>query len=354
MLCLAIGVAVGEWMGWPFLAGPLQNWLVDRLDRRVAIVGSDFSVRFAGGLRLKAAQLEIGAPRWSQSPHLLTAKDVALELRYADLWRAYRGERLRVHALRASSLDGFLERRADGAASWQFGSAPAPVPASAEAPIPFFGTLQVASGILRYTDVPLSANMTANLSLGDGVSRDAGQEPSGASSKRLRVNAVGRYRDLPVKIELKSSGALPWEAEGASDGVPAVPVAMTISANIGRAEFSFNGAAQDALHLGGLTGIFSLKGPSLAAVGDPFGVTLPSTAAFRAGGRVARQGDVWQVVVDDATVGASRLNGAFSYEAGLPVPKLSGRLRGSRLLLTDLGPAVGIEPDAAGRSEERV
>ena len=42
VLALLVGVAAGEWMGWPFLAGPLQNYLIDRLDRRVDIPANDF------------------------------------------------------------------------------------------------------------------------------------------------------------------------------------------------------------------------------------------------------------------------------------------------------------------------
>lgn len=344
VLAILVAVALGEWMGWPFLATPLQNLLADKLGRRVQIAAHDFSMRFVGGLRLKAPQLELGAPAWSQSPHMLFANDVLLEMRYVDLWRAYRGQRLRIHKLQASSLDGYLERRADGAASWQFGSSPS------GAAVPFFGALQVASGVLRYVDVPLGANITAKLSLANGVSQGAskgGSDSADASSNRFEVNATGRYRDLPLKFALTSSGALPWEADGGSADRAAAPVALTLDAIIGRAEFTFKGTALDALHLGGLTGRFSLKGPSLATAGDPLGVTLPTTAAFRTGGRVVRQGDVWRVVVDDATVGSSRLNGAFMYEAGLPVPKLSGRLGGARLLLADLGPAVGVAPKTA-------
>ncbi len=339
VLALLAGVGVGEWMGWPFLAAPLQNFLAEKLGRRVQIAAEDFTMRFVGGVRLNAPQFEVAAPAWSQSPHMISATDVLLEMRYVDLWRAYTGQRLRIHKLRASSLDGYLERRADGAASWQFGATPSGVAA------PFFGTLQVTSGMLRYNDVPLGANVIAKLSLANGVSQGAGPSAD-INANRLQATATGRYRDLPLKVELESSGALLWEADGGTSGQAAVPVALTMDAKIGRAEFTFKGTALDALHLGGLTGRFSLKGPSLAAVGDPLGVTLPTTSAFRTEGRVVRQGDTWRVVVDDATVGASRLNGAFTYEAGLPVPKLSGQLRGTRLLLADLGPAVGMAPKA--------
>jgi uncharacterized protein involved in outer membrane biogenesis len=76
-------------------------------------------------------------------------------------------------------------------------------------------------------------------------------------------------------------------------------------------------------------------------VGDPLRVTLPTTGPFRAQGLVAKDGAVWNVVTDQVAIGSSRLAGAFTYDPRPKLPMLAGRLTGSRLLLADLGPAVG-------------
>ena len=369
-----IGLGIGESLGWPMLAGPLQRLMADTLDRRVSLSSAEpdadqaaFSVRFLGGVKLRAAQLEIGAPSWSNSPHLLLARDVALDLRYTDLWHAYRGQPLRVERLQASTLDGNLERLADGRASWQFRPTPTRAPAQPLV-LPQFGSLQVADGTLRYRDKPFELSVDAQLSLAESSvmararvapaapmapAAPAASAASAATSSSvvtqqmpangLRVNASGHYRQFPLKLTLSSSGVLPW----AADPALAAPVPVTVNATVGRASLLFNGSAVDALSLGGLSGRFSLKGPSLAAVGDPVGVTLPTTGAFRTDGLIVKEGNTWRVKVDDATVGASRLNGAFTYEAGLAVPTLSGRLGGTRLLLADLGPVVGTTPAVA-------
>ena len=60
---------------------------------------------------------------------------------------------------------------------------------------------------------------------------------------------------------------------------------------------------------------------------------------------------MWKAVFNRATIGESRLAGAFTFDRGRTVPLLSGRLTGSRLLLKDLGPAVGA--DAAVRPRPR-
>ena len=342
LLALAAAVAIGEWLGWPFLAVPVQRLLSERLDRRVVLSDGggidpypgvvhdeEFRVRFIGGLRLHATQLEIAAPEWSRAPHLLRARDVELELGYADLWRAHRGQRLRIERLQASSLDAQLERLADGRASWQFGK-----PAT-EAPLerlrlPQWGHLQVGNGLVQYRDAPLAIDVQAQLSLqGDGAA---------ASGQRLQVGIRGLVRKLPVKIDALAFGVLPW----AAGDMPSEPVPVSVQASVGRAQFSFLGTATDVASLAGLTGRFSLKGPSLAAVGDAIGgVTLPTTAAFRMDGLLRVQGDTWRTVIKDATIGSSRLNGAFVYEAARNPPLLSGRLGGARLMLVDLGPVVG-------------
>ena len=356
---LVLGIALGEWLGWPFLAAPMQRLLSEQLDRRVTFAAppaagaataasssvtsteKSFQIRFIGGVRVYLPAVDVGAPAWSKTPHMFIAREVELELRYIDLWRAYVGEQIRIGSLKAATVDGHLERLADGRASWQFGRNPkAPPPVSDGQPKPHvvFGNLQVASGTVKYRDEILDSDVDVKLTLNDAVATPGTTN----AGKVLQANATGKYRALPLKITLVSSGMLPWT----TDETNAVPVGVKLNATVGRADFVFNGTATDARSLSGFTGRFSMKGPSLAAVGEPLGVTLPTTSAFRAEGVIVRRTDVWHVLIDDATVGSSRLNGAFMYETGLKVPLLSGRLGGPRLLLADLGPAIGMTPDA--------
>lgn len=337
LLCTAAAVAVGEWLGWPFLAGPLQNFLSEKLDRRVRFAdtgapNSGFAVRFIGGVRLTTPLLDVAAPSWSTAPNMLRADDVALELRYIDLWRAYRGEPIRIHSLQASRLDGNIERLADGRASWQFGTPPATANPDKAIHLPEFGTLRISNGLVHYADAPLTANLDATLSLVPGPASADGRQ-----STQVKVDAAGRYRKLPLKITLASSAVLP--ANGSNRSV--LPVAVTLDAVVGRAHLQFNGTAPDALQPQNFRGQFRLNGPSLASVGDPLGVTLPTTGVFDIDGTLVKSGGQWQVVVRDAKVGASKLHGAFIFDTSGRVPRLSGKLGGSRLLLADLGPALG-------------
>ena len=386
-------VLVCEAIGWPFLAGPVQRRLAQLLDRRVEF-GSDpakssgVRIRLLGSVRVRADSIEIGAPPWSPAPHMLLARDAKLSLGYLDLWRAYKGATLHIRDLEAGELDAILQRRQDGRASWQFGKASKEDAAKKEATLPTFGRLAVGDGHVLYADDVLPAGIDARFSLSDasGASRTgaaasvpvatstptsavaaasgavsrgifiraggaAASAPAAAQSVRLapgetglRLQATGQYRQLPVRIDLRTAGVLGFLAEGKE--APSQP--LSLRALIGRTEVAFDGSTQNPLHFTGLKGRFRLSGQSLANVGDALGITLPTTPPFTTHGTLVKDADVWKAVFEAAAIGSSRLDGAFTYDKRPKVPLLAGRLGGSRLVLADLGPAVGTpSPGAA-------
>jgi len=337
-LCVG-GVGLGESTGWPFLIGPMQRALGSALHRTVSFsedpsLPPKVTLHLLGGVAIQAPYILIGAPPWSSTPHLLLARDAHMALGYADLWRASRGAPLRIRELRAAALDARLDRLADGRASWQF--APAD-PAGAAAHLPVFEGLQVEVGTLGYQDAVDKVDLNARFS-----ARSSGQHAgAGSADPTLQFEATGTYLEFPLKVELRTSSPQP---AGAATVFP-----LTLEAVVGRARLSFAGTATDVVNFGALQGRFSLQGPSLAAVGDPLRVTLPTTGPFRARGLIVKKGEVWNTVLEQINVGSSRLAGAFTYDPRPRVPLLAGRLTGPKLLLADLGPAVGlpVAPDIA-------
>lgn len=317
---VAAAVAAAERAGWPFLAQPLERALSQRLGREVQLTeagGAGFGIRLIGSVRLQTPRLQIAAPAWSQAPHLLLAHDARFEWTYGDLWRAWQGQALHTRRVQARSLDVRAERRADGEASWSL----APTEAGAAAPpAPTAGQVQLEAATLQLDDIPGRLTLTAEAVVDGG----------------LRLRARGRYRDVPVQATV-TAPSLDASA------------ALSVQASAGRVSLDFDGVAASLPRLDRLDGRFSVRGPSLAALGDPVGVTLPTTGPFRASGRLQRQPGRWDVEVTGATVGASALGGIFVYETDREVPLLSGVLRGKRLLLVDLGPVVGVAPSADTR-----
>ncbi len=398
LLAIAIGVGVGEWSGWPWLVSPAQSWLSKSLERRVNFGPESISdsgqtrIGLIGSVRVRAPRLEIAAPEWSQAPHTLLARDASLTLGYADLWRASRGQPLHIRMLEAGDLDVRLERNADGRATWQFGKTPNDAASDTPLALPSFGTLRVRSGQLRLTDAIGPTEIQARFALSDGQdgglpatadtatatasaaspsrspassaaggiavraggkatgARDTSSEPVtlAPGEAGLKLIGSGSYRKFPVRIDLRTTTALDLLAGGKD----AVAQPVRLSASVGRSELSFNGSTTDPLHFAGLRGSFTLSGPSLAAVGDPLGITLPATPAFRTKGTLVKDLTLWKANVTEAHIGSSRLSGAFTYDTRRAVPLLSGRLGGTRLLLSDLGPAVGLP--IAGEGEAKV
>ncbi|WP_341709539.1 AsmA family protein [Limnobacter sp.] len=343
LLVLAVGTL--ELMGWPFLAKPAEQWLSKALEREIRLTNTDesdpqFKLRLIGGIRLRLNHFEVASPSWSQSPFMVKAENVSLGMRYVDLmkWAKTPESALRIRSLTATALNGNFERLKDGRASWQFANNQAD---SAPAPAPEFGLLAIQKGQIIYRDEPLDLDLDATLSLQEGeLGADA-----------LTVMALGSYQGKKLQIQLKSTGVLPWVAK---QGKP-IPVELNVS--LGRARLDFKGNAADALGMQQLSGQFAVSGSSLAAAGQALGVTLPNTPAFRTEGNLVRDADNWQVNINNATIGKSRVNGCFVYEGGKTQPLLTGELKGPSLVLADLGPTVGapaVKQEVATKRQGRV
>ncbi len=376
LLLPLLGVAAAEALGWPFLKQPIAHFLTRTLDRSVSfepVTGFDpgvdlkpgdeapattrtFSVHLLGSFRLRADALQIAAPAWSKAPFTVSARRFALELRYLDLWRFLRGQRLRIENVQATSLDAHIERLADGRASWQTESSPV-TPASGvtvDLTLPILNNAPITRGSLKFSDAILESEIDATWSLSDSLSGATTSGSDAVAIERatalkhravfLMIDATGHYKKLPLSVAIKTSADL------ATNTVekPLNRVNMQVEGTLGRAKLWFKGGTRDLFELDNFDGRYVLSGPSLAAVGAPLGVTLPSTPAFRIEGILVKAGNVWQTLIENAQVGDSHLDGAFSYETGAARATLAGRLTGSQLLLEDLGPAIGGKERAKG------
>ncbi len=319
LVLLAVGFALGEAAGWPFLARPIEGQLSKLLNRQVSLSKGSFKIQFLGGLRVEIANLEVAPPEWSKAAFMIEAKDVAATFKYVDLWAAYRGERLQVGKLKSTTFNTNLERLADGRVSWQLRKL-----ATAPPPIPSINEIAISQGVLKYSDEVFDLRLDANVS-------------ANVIDKQLNAKGTGLYRRLPMTFDVTSSNTLPWESTKTGE----TRIGLKADATVGRAILVFNGSVASVTSLSDVQGKFTLSGPSLAAVGDPMGVTLPTTAAFRATGNITKNFDEWNLLLADMRIGSSRLNGAFKFANELDKRKLSGKLNGSHLTLSDLGPAIG-------------
>lgn len=327
---LLLAVAAFEFVGWPFLGEPIQQWLSNSLSRRVsfAVDGNTLAsvrVRVLGRLRIEAPQMDIAAPAWSRTPSMLHARDVVMTLSYADLWRAHRGKPLRIRMLQAAEVDATFERLADGRASWVFGQAPA-VSQRHLFEAPLFDRLVADAGTLRYRDDPAQLRLDARVT------------PTGAASDPdragVRVEVQGRWHERSLRFALQSVGSLPWVERDAE----AALVPIVLHAGVDDARLAFDGRAADLLHLAGLSGRFEAAGDSVAPLGEVLGLPLPGRAAFQAAGAFGKEGAGWRLTIERLAIGSSELQATLALDRSQRPPRLTGRLVGPRLMWGDLAP----------------
>ncbi len=345
VLAVLIALVAGEVSGWPFLRAPLEARLSSALKREVRLEG-DFRMRLIGSVRLATERLTIGPPAWAreQRPKFVSGEHVRLVLPYSTVLAALRGgsdEPLRVRALEVSRFDAHLWRDADGRANWQFREEPPP-PSSKEASVPVFDRLVVGNGQIAYDDAMRELRVAARARTEEGARAE--------DAAGLVVEGNGRFRDADFEFRAASRGVMPLIA---SEGA-ATPVPLALRASTGRARLAFEGQAVDILRLHGFDGRFQASGPSLAAVGTPFGLTLPSTPEFELDGRLRKEGEAWKADVARLHVRRSRLAGRITNDRRPERPLLTGSLQGERLVLRDLGPAFGAPAGPRGGASPRV
>lgn len=345
VLLLIAAFGVCEARGWPFLRGPFQRTLSEHLDRDLQ-VGNGFRLHLLGAVKLKTDSLVIGPPRWATAKdapedRFFSAHDVTLELPWSTLWhvmRSHEPQPLHVSTLEVGDFDAQLWRRADGRANWEFAQKK---DNAQPAQMPQFDALLVHNGHLALDDAPTGVRLDAKASTTEG---QAESQVPGDKNAGLHVDGHGQYRQGKFTFALHSNGVLPLVApEGANVSVP-----ITLRGQMPDAELKFDGQAQDVVHLREMQGRFMLAGTSLAKAGEPFGITLPTTAKFDMEGRLGKNGEVWRADIGRFDVGSSRLGGDFTFDQRPKVPMLTGVLRGRNLDLKDLGPAFGAPAPGAG------
>ena len=342
LLAILAGVAFGEARGWPWLAGPLQAALSQRLDRPVSLQAegsNSLRLHLLGGIRLQVGRLHIGNAPGMAGDSLLDARDLQLTMHWADALRWRPGDQAVLQTLEARQVDLNLQRLADGRANWALGAAAA----NPATPAPRLDTL------LRVGRVTLAGG---NFQVNDAVQQLAiagslaSTSPAPGGQAGLMAQASGSQRGRALKASLTAGAPQSWLSTDTT--APAVPV--TLALQIGRVTLDFTGSVAHPLAQPDVRGDYRIAGPSLAAVGLALGVSLPKTRRFAMQGRLVQAGHRWWTVVTQASIGGSRLAGEFQFDNPPgSVPMLAGRLRGPTLLLQDLGPAVGASTEDSAK-----
>ncbi|KQV86000.1 AsmA family protein [Pelomonas sp. Root1237] len=326
VVLVVIAVVGMDLAGWPGLAPRLAAQAERGLD-----MDAGARLHLLWKPRLEAPRLRVNGTRGEP---LADAKDVLLNWQWSDIWAWRRGAPLRLRLVQAESLSLNWQRDAAGRTAW-------PVqPSGARdepAELPQIDHLVVRHGSAQLDDAPL-------LLVGDA--RFATQ-----ADGKWTADLKGKLRGQQLALKAEAGAGLALLAP-ADTGLPPVQLRAELTQRDGR--IAFAGTAASLLDARALDGQLQVRGNSLADVGRPFGITLPSTPPLELSGRLQHASGVWQLGGARARIGKSQLAGDFSFdtrEKSTRRPMLSGMLRGGPLRLADLGPAVGADapPSRPGR-----
>lgn len=334
---IALGTALGEAAGWPFLIAPLENFISSRMHREVSFrVPADGGtaaprarLHLLGSVRLAASGARIAAPAWSRQGHFLLARDASIELSWPALWRLWRrGSPFEIEHLEARVLDLQTERLADGRTSWYFGD-PQGTQRKRRGP-PLIRELRLEQGRVAHVDAVKEIRFDATVTT----------TPDARGSRGLRAQGRGSVKGVPVTAALTVPGVARLSA--LPDATPGRAIPVLFSLKAGQASLDFQGTIDDILRRQGIRGAFRTDGRSLSAIGDAFGLSLPTTADYRMSGHVVGEGrQRFLLTIDDATIGRSRMKAALVYDRDGKLPSLAGQVSGARLAVVDLLPTIG-------------
>jgi len=154
----------------------------------------------------------------------------------------------------------------------------------------------------------------------------------------------GRYKGLPLRGEGKIGGMLAMRDT-------TLPFPLQADVSVGDTRIALAGTLTDPANLGALDLRLELSGATMSDLYPLTGVTLPDTPRYATDGRLVARlrepgGAVFHYRDFNGKVGASDLHGDLTFTAGAPRPKLAGKLNSRLLRMRDLGPLVGVQPDA--------
>lgn len=316
----ALAVLALDVAGWPGLAPRLATRAGHGLQ-----VHADTRLHLLWRPRLAAPQLRLHS---AQGEPLAEARHLQLAWQWRDLWAWHRGAPLRLRLVQADTLSLDWRRDAQGLTPWPL--QPGGGETQQPTPLPLIDQLVIRNGHVKLADAPLQLQADARFSTqADG---------------RWQAEVKGSLRGQQLALAAEAAAGL---ALLSSPGAGAKPVQLRAALTQGPQRLAFAGTAASLLDARALDGQLEVSGGSLAAVGRPFGVTLPSTPAFELAGRLQHAAGVWRLDDVRARIGGSRLGGDFAFDTRPARPVLSGLLRGGPLRLADLGPAIGADGQPA-------
>jgi AsmA family protein len=287
---------------------------------RDLVIAGDIDARFSLSPRLTAKQVSFRNPPWSDIPQMASLDEIEAEIALLPLLS---GEiRIKEVLLRGGQV--VVETNKEGVGNWVLDLAPQQAPAPEESAtsasgLPKIDRLTIEDVTLLQRDGASGEQHTL------AIKRFSAEDAPGAG---IKIEIKGAWNERPLEFA-GTVGAPRQFTEG--------PLPVNLQGKLGEVALSLRGQIGDPTTFSDLSLEVTSSGPSLAALGDVFGIALPSSASYTLETRVNGGGGKMTFADASAKVGGSDAAGNIVLDTASEVTGLTMTLQSQRLDFKDLG-----------------
>jgi uncharacterized protein involved in outer membrane biogenesis len=287
---------------------------------RDLVIAGNIDASFSLSPRLSARQVSFRNAPWSDLPQMASLDEIEAEIALLPLLS---GE-IRINEVVLRGGQVVVETDKNGVGNWVLDLGPqgAPVPedsATTASGLPRIERLTIEDVTLLHRDGATGERHTL------AIKRFAAEDAPGVG---INVEIKGAWNERPVELAGRT-GAPRQFTEG--------PLPVNLEGKIGTVAIGLRGDIGDPTTFSDLSLDVTSSGPSLAAVGDIFGIALPDSTPYTLATRVTGGGGKFTFADASAKVGASDAAGNIVLDTASDVTGLTVTLASQRLDFKDLG-----------------
>jgi uncharacterized protein involved in outer membrane biogenesis len=276
---------------------------------------------------LNVADVAVGQPIPANKPLFMRAAHVDAALGF---WRLLVGDVL-FKRLVVEDAVARIERRPDGALSWEVERPNDKARIAKDAKVPEIRDLHLRDVKLLYRDDSAKTRLTLSLNTRDNPK---GGEPS------LLLKGNGTYAGAPSTITATGGSILALR-----DSAQPYPIDGNLTS--GPTSITVKGTVTDPTKITGLNINLQVKGSDAADLYRVAGIALPPTPPYTIDTHVDRDGARWIFKALKWNMGKSDFAGAVVWDLSDKKPLLSGKLHANVVSFPDLGGFIGAAPGEA-------
>src|SRR5918994_114943 len=322
LIAAFIFIATLDWnKAKPYITAAVSN----ATGRQFSITG-DLKVDLGWNSRITASEIQFENASWSKHPKMAEVGSFDAEI---DVWQLLTKFRLILPTVTVSKPKVILEKRADGAANWEFRAASAvtPVPEK-RTEFPVIQKLTIEDGTVLFDNQETKARL--ELTLKQAQATGFLQEP-------VKLTAQGTYQKQPMSLSLEG---------GSYDNLRSSqePYPLKIDLAVGKLKATIDGKLIEPLQMKGEDVVLDIQGDNLANLFPLLRLVFPATPPYRLKGHLKHEADLWSFSNFSGRVGDSDLSGNIQVDTEPKRHVMKADLISNLLDFEDLAGFIGGKP----------